>query len=94
MIKNNIIARTKNVKGIYGVSQTTAEAAPTIGFNNIHNYTIPFNEVTTDTSGGNIEEEPLFVGGFPYDYHLREGSVCLTADENGGELGRYNEEQR
>lgn len=92
VIKNNIIARTRSTRGIYGISQTTAEAWPRISYNNIHNYAITFNEVTTDTSAANIEEDPSFVGGFPYDYRLQEGSVCLTADEEGGELGRYHED--
>lgn len=92
VIKNNIIARTKTTQGIYGISQTTAEASPSISYNDIFNYAITFNDVTTDTSVANLEDDPSFVGGYPYDYRLQEGSVCLTADENGGQLGRYHED--
>ncbi|TFH46707.1 MAG: T9SS type A sorting domain-containing protein, partial [ANME-2 cluster archaeon] len=28
---------------------------------------------------GNIDEDPLFVGGEPFDYHLRPGSPCINA---------------
>lgn len=92
-IKNNIIARTSTVKGIYGISQSSADATPQISYNDVYNFTIPYNDVTTATDTFNIDADPLFVGGHPYNYRLQSSSPCLTADENGGELGRYHEQQ-
>jgi predicted outer membrane repeat protein len=32
---------------------------------------------------GNIDEDPLFVGGSPFDYHLTESSPCIDAGDPG-----------
>ena len=37
------------------------------------------SKTTLDWLEGNIDEDPLFVGGDPYDYHLSEGSPCIDA---------------
>ena len=95
IIRNNIIAYTGSTKAIYGISQTQALATPTMSFNDIYNYTFAFNG-TSATGTANIEVDPLFIGGSPYDYHLQTvaagyagNSPCLTAGENGVQMGRY-----
>jgi len=94
-IKNNIIAYTGSTRAIYGINQTQSNATPSVTFNNIFNYTIPFNG-TNGTGTANIEVDPLFVAGIPYDYHLRKiadgyasDSPSLTAGEAGAQQGRY-----
>jgi len=94
-IKNNIIAYTGSTRAIYGINQTQSNATPSVTFNNIFNYTIPFNG-TSGTGTANIEIDPLFVAGIPYDYHLRKiadgyasDSPSLAAGEAGAQQGRY-----
>jgi hypothetical protein len=95
IIKNNIIAYTGTTNAIYGINQTQALATPTMSFNDIHNYTYAFNG-TNGTGTANIQEDPLFIGGVPYDYHLQttqggyaSDSPCLASGENGVQMGRY-----
>jgi len=95
VIRNNIIAYTGSTQAIYGISQTQPLATPTMSFNDIYNYTFAFNG-TSATGTSNIEVDPLFIGGSPYDYHLQtvaagyaSDSPCLTAGENGVQIGRY-----
>lgn len=95
-IKNNIIAHSGSGGGMYGINQVIALATPSISFNNIHNFAIPFNGLTVATGTGNIHEDPLFIGGTPFDYRLRtiaggyaSDSPCLTAGENSTQMGRY-----
>ncbi|MBU1107833.1 MAG: carboxypeptidase regulatory-like domain-containing protein [Candidatus Riflebacteria bacterium] len=94
-ITNNIISYTGSTKAIYGINQTQALATPTMSFNDIYNYTYAFNG-TSATGTSNIEVDPLFLGGVPYDYQLQtvaagyaSDSPCLTAGENGVQMGRY-----
>lgn len=95
VIKNNIIAYTGSTRAIYGVSQTQTLATPTISFNDIFNYAFAFNG-TNGTGTSNIEVDPLFIGGVPYDYQLQtvangnaSDSPCLTAGEGSTQMGRY-----
>ncbi|HQG29077.1 MAG TPA: hypothetical protein PLY73_11055, partial [Candidatus Ozemobacteraceae bacterium] len=97
-IKNNIFAYTGNGRALYGINQTQTTATPSISFNDIHNYAFPTNGLTVATGTGNIELDPLFVGGMPFDYHLQttaggyaSDSPCLTSGENGAQMGRYGE---
>lgn len=95
VIKNNIIAYTGSTKAIYGINQTQTNATPSVSFNDIYNYTFAFNG-TTGTGTSNIETDPMFVGGTPYDYTLQSiasgnanDSPCLTAGEGSTQIGRY-----
>ncbi|MDN5279621.1 MAG: hypothetical protein PWR01_3586 [Clostridiales bacterium] len=95
IIKNNIIAYTGSTNAIYGINQTQALATPTVSFNDIHNYAFAFNG-TNGTGTANIEEDPLFIGGLPFDYQLQtqaagyaSDSPCLTSGEGGVQMGRY-----
>lgn len=95
VIRNNIISYTGSTRAIYGISQTQALATPTMSFNDIFNYTFAFNG-TNGTGTSNIEVDPLFIGGTPYDYQLQtvaagyaSDSPCLTTGENGVQMGRY-----
>jgi chitodextrinase len=95
IIKNNIIAYTGSTNAIYGINQTQALATPTMSFNNIHNYSFAYNG--TNSSGtANLEVDPLFIGGAPFDYQLQtqaagyaSDSPCLNSGENGVQMGRY-----
>ncbi len=95
VIKNNIIAFTGG-RALYGINQTQTTATPTILYNDIWNYTFPTNGLTVATGPGNIASDPLFIGGYPYDYHLQtvaggyaSDSPCLTAGETATQMGRY-----
>lgn len=95
VIKNNIISYTGSTQAIYGINQTQALATPTMSFNDIFNYTFAFNG-TNGTGTANLEVDPLFIGGIPFDYQLQtqaagyaSDSPCLTAGENGVQMGRY-----
>lgn len=94
-IKNNIIAYTGSTKAIYGINQTQPLATPTVSFNDIFNYTFAFNG-TNGTGTANLEEDPLFIGGIPYNYQLQtqaagyaSDSPALTGGENGVQMGRF-----
>lgn len=95
-IRNNIFAYTGSGRALYGINQTQTTATPSISFNDIHNYAFPTNGLTVATGTGNIELDPLFIGGMPYDYHLQTAaggyasdSPCLAGGENGVQMGRY-----
>lgn len=95
VIRNNIIGYTGSTKAIYGVNQTQPLATPTVSFNDIYNYTFAFNG-TNSTGTANLEVDPLFIGGLPFDYQLQtqaggyaSDSPCLTSGENGVQMGRY-----
>ncbi|MEW6709911.1 MAG: fibronectin type III domain-containing protein [Candidatus Riflebacteria bacterium] len=95
IIKNNIIAYTGSTKAIYGINQTQPLATPTVSFNDLYNYTYSFNG-TNGTGTANLETDPLFIGGIPFDYQLQtqaagyaSDSPCLTSGENGVQMGRY-----
>ena len=95
VIRNNIVAYTGSTRAIYGINQTQALATPTMSFNDIFNYTFAFNG-TNGTGTSNIEVDPLFVGGTPFNYSLQSqaagnasDSPCLTAGENGVQMGRF-----
>ena len=38
---------------------------------------------------GNISEDPLFIGGGPFDYHLQPDSPCIGAGHDGADIGAY-----
>jgi hypothetical protein len=95
VIRNNIISYTGSTKAIYGINQTQTLATPTMSFNDIYNYTYAFNG-TSATGTSNLEVDPLFIGGNPFDYNLQtvaagyaSDSPCLTSGENGVQMGRY-----
>lgn len=95
IIRNNIISYTGSTRAIYGINQTQPLATPTVSFNDVFNYTFAFNG-TTSTGTSNLEQDPLFIGGTPYDYNLRtqaagyaSDSPCLTSGENGVQMGKY-----
>jgi hypothetical protein len=95
IIKNNIISYTGSTQAIYGINQTIALATPTVSFNDIFNYTFAFNG-TNGTGTANLEVDPLFIGGIPFDYQLQtqaagyaSDSPCLASGENGVQMGRY-----
>jgi chitodextrinase len=95
IIRNNIIAYTGG-RAIYGIQQTQTTATPTISFNDIFNFSTDIIGVTVATGPGNISQDPLFVGGYPFDYHLRttaagyaSDSPCLNAGEGSTQMGRY-----
>ncbi len=95
-IKNNIIAYTGSGQAIYGINQTSETATPSISFNDVYNFSIPYNGLTVATGSGNIASDPLFIGGLPYDYHLQttadgyaSNSPCLTSGDGGVQMGRY-----
>jgi hypothetical protein len=95
IIKNNIIAYTGTTNAIYGINQSQPLATPTISFNDIHNYSFAFNG-TNGTGTSNLEVDPLFIGGTPFDYQLQtqeagyaSDSPCLAAGEGGVQMGRY-----
>lgn len=96
VIKNNIVAYTGTTKAIYAINQTATLATPTIDFNDFNNYAIVYNNITTGTGTSNIYDDPLFIGGLPFDYQLQtiaggyaSDSICLTAGEGGVQIGRY-----
>jgi len=73
--KNNIVANNTR-RGIFsdGTSQVL----------------ITYNDVWNNTGGnydglspgyGDISEDPLFIGGVPFDYHLSPGSPCIDAGD-------------
>ena len=97
-IKNNIITYTNSYsQGLYGINQIEATASPTVEYNDIYNYTYPYNGM--EASGtGNIASDPLFIGGTTtiLDYHLQtveagyaSDSPCLTSGEAGCQMGVY-----
>jgi len=95
-ISNNIFAYVGNGRGLYGINQTQPTATPTISFNDVYNFGIPYNGLTVATGPGNIASNPLFIGGTPIDYHLQTAaggyasdSPCLKAGESGTQMGRY-----
>ena len=95
-IRNNIFAYIGNGRGLYGINQTQTTATPTVAFNDVFNFAIPFNGFTVATGSANIASDPLFVGGIPFDYRLQTASAgyasdspCLTAGESGTQQGRY-----
>lgn len=96
IIRNNIFAYTGTGQALYGIEQTQPLATPTISFNDIYNYGIPFQGVTVATNTANIASNPLFIGGLPFDYHLQtvaggyaSDSPCLTSGQGGTQMGRY-----
>jgi hypothetical protein len=77
-IKNNIVANS--LSGLQATEPTCYVTAYYNDlWNNIDNYYI-LNDATIDTSlGGNIYQDPMFVG--DGDYHLQYGSPCIDAGD-------------
>ena len=95
-IKNNIFVYNSNTKGIYGINQTTEIATPTISYNDFYNIALCYNGVKVSTGTTNLNENPLFIGGIPFDYHLQtqsdgyaSDSPCLKAGEGNTQMGAY-----
>ncbi len=95
VIRNNIITYNSTTKGIYGINQTETIASPTVEYNDIFNMSIAYNNMT-GTGTANIDSDPLFIGGIPYDYRLQtveagyaSDSPCLKAGEGNTQIGRY-----
>ncbi len=59
----------------------------TIDYNNIYKVDGPLIYGPYGTN--NIFEDPKFVDVDARDFHLQEGSPCLTASDTGGEIGAY-----
>ncbi len=60
--------------------------------------TVTYNDVWGTSGGpnyygpmgvGNLQVDPMFVDAAAYEFHLQEGSLCLTASETGEEIGVY-----
>ena len=81
-IFNNIIC--KNAEGIYR-NMTDASGRPFIQYNCYYGNEVIFasdgDDWTPEPGVGDIFEEPLFVGGDPFDYHLAAGSPCIDAGD-------------
>lgn len=64
----------------------------TLGRSYPYNIIFGFAQATfnCDQNGGPVQNlNPLFVGGDPFDYHLKTSSPALTASERGGQIGAY-----
>jgi len=77
-ITNNIIA--VNTCGIHNFL-----ASPTIRYNDIWGNVTDIENVTSSspTVANNISANPMFVNSAAGDYHLRPGSPCIDAGDNG-----------
>ena len=82
-IYNNIIS--KNAEGIYR-NTTDASGRPFIQYNCYYgnggvNFANEGGGWTPEPGVGDIFEEPLFVGGDPFDFQLEAGSPCIDAGD-------------
>ncbi len=72
-ISNNIVANNSE----YGIE--TGGSAATITYNDF--YANSKGPVRGSFGGGNITDDPLFVGGNPFDYELTHNSPCIDAGD-------------
>ena len=86
----NCIVYNRQIPGTgYGIEDKT------LGRSYPYNIIFNFAQATfnCDQAGGPVQNsDPLFVGGPDYDYHLKSGSVALTASDKGGQAGAYGAE--
>jgi parallel beta-helix repeat protein len=90
IIENNIISDNG-----YGIA--IDNASYTIRYNDLWNNGIPYSGCEADT--GDIELDPQFIGGSPFNYHLKDStSPCIDAgnpaslldpDSTRADIGRY-----
>ncbi len=80
-IYNNIITNNQ-VGGIYR-NDNVPSNPPLVEYNDCFgngiNYGFEQNTWTPDPGTGELYEDPLFVGGEPFDYHLMQNSPCIDA---------------
>lgn len=48
------------------------------GYSNLPRYGAAYTP-TNNTTQNNVVDDPVFIGGSPYDYHLQAGSPCINA---------------
>ncbi|MGM0600578.1 MAG: fibronectin type III domain-containing protein [Candidatus Rifleibacteriota bacterium] len=85
VISNNIIVN-RNKAGKKGIVNSSI-LTPSYDFNNLWGYATAYEGCGPGI--GAIKADPYFVGGNPFDYHLRSDSSLNLQDENGSEMGRY-----
>ena len=87
-IKNNIIVGASSYGCIAFWDWSSGHTIDNIDiqYNNFYNnasgndfYEYGSTSVTNLTDANNIETDPVFVGGSPYNYHLQAGSPCINA---------------
>ncbi len=72
----------------YGLEEKTVGRS--YPYNNIYGFSTPVRNC--DQNGAPILNiDPQFVGGTPYDYHLRTGSPLLGTSSTGGQMGAYGD---
>ncbi|UCC80717.1 MAG: right-handed parallel beta-helix repeat-containing protein [Candidatus Zixiibacteriota bacterium] len=95
LLKNNTVSG--NEADECGGGLTTGNAAPVVVncifwgnsalsgpeiYNWLSAAVVTYSDVLGGYAGqGNIDEDPLFVGGDPFDYHLQEDSPCIDAGD-------------
>lgn len=84
-ITNNIVVN-RNQTGDRGIINSSI-LTPVYEFNNVWGFDSAYEGCGPGVGG--IEADPYFVGGNPFDYHLRPDSSLNLQDENGAEMGRY-----
>lgn len=77
-VRNNIVVNNWDGGGIYSGGGSTVD----ISYNDV------WNNSGGDYSGlspgyGDISEDPLFVGGYPFEFYLSDGSPCIDAGDPG-----------
>jgi parallel beta-helix repeat protein len=86
-IYNNIISNNRSA-GIYR-NDDLPSMPPLIEYNNCFgngvNYGYTQNAWTPEPGTGELSEDPLFVGGVPFDYHLMQNSPCIDAGKPGSQ---------
>ncbi|MCP4634130.1 MAG: T9SS type A sorting domain-containing protein [candidate division Zixibacteria bacterium] len=71
---NNVVVNNNGCSGIGKFDSSSDQ----IGYNDVWNNT-PVNWLDITPDGTNISENPLFMGGDPFDYHLLFASPCIDA---------------
>jgi|GEM_PF-2677627 len=95
LLKNNTVSGNEAAEN--GGGMTTGNAAPVVVnsiywgntapsgpeiMNLISAAVVTYSDVLGGYFGeGNIDEDPLFLGGDPFDYHLQSGSPCIDAGD-------------
>ena len=79
-VKNSIL-----INNTYALYRSNGTA--TSQYNNFYNNTTDYQGTIGDKTGDELNRDPLFVGGDPYDYHLQAGSPCLGDGESGSDMG-------
>lgn len=84
-IENNIVVNRYKT-GIAGITDNSA-LSPEYSYNDIYGFATVFDGCNAGV--GALSVDPDFVGGNPYDYHLKALSPAKKGDQYGVELGRY-----